>query len=153
MDSDQGSLHALKVALENDDRLAGIEMNLVAVDRQRAEILGGKLRLDDPFHQRLGTAAIADQLFDADDRGSALPGNLEEAFSPSHLPILIENFNQGSNRSQPGQPGEVDSRLSMPRAVQDAALVRDQRIDMPRTGELPWGGLLGCEGPDRITTF
>ena len=128
-------------------------MNLVAVDRQLAEILGGKLRLDDPFHQRLGTAAVADQLFDADDGSSALPGNLKETFSPGHLPILIENFNQGSNRRQPGQPNEVDSRLSMPRAVQDPALVRDQRVDMPRTGKLPRGGLLGREGPDRITTL
>ncbi len=55
---------------------------------------------------------------------------------PRHRAVFIQDLAEHARRAQPREPRQVHARLRVPRAPQDAPLLRAQRKDVPRLHQI-----------------
>src|SRR5215813_3429731 len=60
----------------------------------------------------------------------------EEIRHPRHPPFVVQHLADHSGGGAPGEAGQVDGGLGMPRPAQDAAGHRAERKDVARAGEV-----------------
>jgi hypothetical protein len=87
-------------------------------------------------HQFLVQSPVGDQLFDRDQLQAMAGGQFEQCFARRPIALLIQDFAQDAGRSEPRHASQVDRRLGVPRTAQDASLLGQQRMHMPRPQEL-----------------
>ena len=112
--------------------------------------------------QLLAAAAVADQHLDRDDRQVELAGDRVQAVAAGDVDA-VEDLAEDARGGQAGEPGEVDGRLGVPRAAEDAPVLGDEREQVAGADQVggPRGGvddradgrraLLGADaGPARL---
>ncbi len=115
-----------------------------------AVVLGG----DDDFrfamHELLAHPAVTDQLFDAHDRNVVSRADGLQLLVIGHpFAVAAADFDEHADGAMPAHAGEIDGRLGVPGATQNASVLREQRIDVPGTDELLCLRDRICQGTDR----
>ena len=95
-----------------------------------APVGGLDLALGDPLHQRLGAAAIVDQIGDGADLQPVLVGEREQVRQTRHLAVVAQDFADHGRGHEPGQLGQVAPGLGVPGTHQHAAGLRHEREDV-----------------------
>jgi hypothetical protein len=63
-----------------------------------------------------------DQVLDGDHHQTVLVGEVAQVLAPLHAPVVVDDLGDHPCRRQPGQLGQVDGGLGVPRPHQDPAL-------------------------------
>ena len=136
VDPDQDVLGAGHVALDHRDVVLVVDQGAVADGGELPE--GGRqLGRDDPLDQLLGAPPIGDQVGDRDHLQVVLRAVVDQVGHARHRPVLVHHLADHPGRDQAGEPGEVDRRLGLTGALQDAAVLRLQREDVARLDQVP----------------
>ncbi len=93
---------------------------------------------------------MADQVRDGDEPDSMFPGELLEVGHPSHRAVLVHHFADDSGGIEPGDAGEVDRRLGLPRALEHPSWTRAQGKHVAGPHQVRRGGL-GVDGRENGT--
>ena len=120
VDADEHVLLAGDLALdERDVVLAGQHL----AERDGGEVAVGGRQPDrgHPLDQLLGAAPVLDQVLDRDHLDPVPLAVRDQVGDAGHRPVLVHDLADDAGRVQAGQAGEVDGRLGLARALQDAA--------------------------------
>ncbi len=90
----------------------------------------------DSFHDSLRTPPIGNEILDGDERKSMLAGEALELGAAGHRPVIVDDLDKCTARTQAGQAREIHGGLRVARAGQDATRHGAQREDVPRTVEV-----------------
>ena len=89
--------------------------------------------------ETLARLAIGDEVGDRDDLEAMLAGEGDDLRPALDRAVVIDELADDAGRMQAGEPGEIDRRLGMARAHQDAARFGDERKHMAGAHEV--GGM------------
>ena len=112
-----------------------IDQRTVADDLKLAE--GRRqLCLGDTLDELVGATAIGDQVGNRDHLQLVPRAVAGEVVHPRHRPVVVHHLADHPRGVQPGQARQIDSRLSLPGALEHAPGTRLQREDMPRLNKI-----------------
>src|SRR5205823_4055287 len=114
--------------------VAGLVVDAVAED-PAAAVAGGHLGLGDAVDQAVAAAAVLDEHVDGDDRQAELGGDRVEAVAAGAA-LAVEDLDEDARRGEAGQAGEVDGRLGVAGAAEDAPLLGDQGEEVAGADEV-----------------
>ena len=106
--------------------LVGIDANL-----KLAAIAAHDLRGDDEIDELLVAAAIADEVADRGDLQPVLLGELHEVRHSGHGAIVVHDLADHARGVEAGEPRDIDRSLGVAGADHHAAVLSDQREDVP----------------------
>ncbi len=92
----------------------------------------GDLALDEP----LVPAAVLDQVGDGDEPEAVLRAELDQIGDARHRAVVLHDLADHAGGVQPGQTCEINGRLGLARALEDATAARAQREHVPRLDEI-----------------
>lgn len=101
----------------------------------------------------LAIVAVLDQLLDGDELEAELLAELDQFREACHGSVLIEDFTKDPGWGKAGEYGEINGRLGMPGALQDAARARAQGEDMAWLDKLVGGGFGIGDDPDGLAAI
>jgi hypothetical protein len=128
-------LLAVDVALDQRDVVLAVLQRAVADGLEVAE-LGRQLRGDDALDELVVLAPVGDQVGDRDHLevvALAVGGEVGDA---GHRPVVVHDLADDAGGDEPGQAGEVDGGLGLPRALEHAAGLGLQREDVAGLDEV-----------------
>ena len=139
MDPDQNRLARIHVAELEDEVLRPVERVLVGDGGEGPE--GGREhRLGEAAHEGLTAQPVADQRRHADHPDSVRLAELDEVGQARHRAVLVHDLADDRRRVQPGEPGEIDSRLGLSGALEHAARPGAQREDVTGAAQVAGPG-------------
>ena len=103
----------------------------------------------DPGHQLLARLAIGDQIGDRDPLQRVLLGEGGDLRPAHDRAVVIDQFADRRHRLEGGEAAQIDRRLGMARAHQDAAILGDQRKDVAGPDKIGAAGIAVGERADR----
>ena len=121
-----------EIALGEHDVLAAAGGVGVDPHLPGAAVLGGDGLDRRLAHQVVVAAAVGDQVGDGADLQPVALGDGDEVGQARHRAVLVHDLADHARGVEPGEPGDVDGRLGMPGAHQDAAVAGAQREDVAR---------------------
>src|SRR5215470_1426619 len=131
----ENGLVGAHVALDEGHGEAIVHRGLIG-DAGEVAVVGGKLGGRGPPYELLLVDAVLDQVLDGDAQEPVALREGEEIGHPRHPPFVVEHLADHSGGSAPGEAGQVDGGLRMPRPAQDAAGHGAEGKDVARTGEV-----------------
>lgn len=146
--------------LDPDESGAGIhlahgESEVDAVVGERAKEVKGPLAegvlegaRKDALDQFFPAVAVFDELLDGDQFEAESAAVLEQFGEAGHGAILVENFAEHAGGGQAGEDGEVDGRLGVAGALQDAARSGAEGKDVARLDQLVGGRVRVADDAD-----
>ncbi len=135
MDAHEHVLPAVDVALhERDVVLAGERL----LERDGGELAVGGRHADGrgALDELLGAAPVLDQVGDGDHQELVPLAVLDQVGNAGHRAVLVRDLADDARGIQPCEPGEVDGRLGLAGALEDAAGARAQRKDVAGPDEV-----------------
>ncbi len=128
--ADQHRLRRRDVALHQGDML-GI-LDLVDVDHhaELAAVLAVQHGFQRALDDRLGPAAVGDQVGDGADLQPVELGELHQIRQPGHGAVVVHDLADHAGRVHPRHARQIDRRFGVSRPDQNAAVSRDQREDV-----------------------
>ena len=126
VDPDEHVAGAFDVALDERDVVLAIDQRAVA-ERDELTERRRQLRGDDALDQLLVPAPVGDQVRDRDHLQTVLPAVHREVLAAGHRAVLVLDLADHAGRVEPGEARQVDRRLGVSGALQDAARLRLQR--------------------------
>ena len=128
--ADQHRLRRRDVALHQSDML-GI-LDLVDVDHhaELAAVLAVQHGFQRALDDRLGPAAIGDQVGDGADLQPVELGELHQIRQPGHGAVVVHDLADHAGRVHPRHARQIDRRFRVSRPDQHAAVAGDQREDV-----------------------
>ena len=135
MDADEHVLAAVDLALhERDVVLAG--QRLAEGDGGELAVRGRQAHGGRALDELLGAAAVLDQVGDRDHLEPVPLAVRDQVGDAGHRPVLVHDLADDAGRVQARQAREVDGRLRLAGALEDAARLRAQREDVARLDEV-----------------
>ena len=108
----------------------------VAVAHQREHaVLGGEGRLDHPGDPVVHRAP-GHEFLDREHRQVVLLGEGQDVGAAHHRAVVADEFGDGGDRLQAGQPAQVDRRLGMPGPFEHATRPGSQRNHVPGSDQV-----------------
>ena len=104
----------------------------------------GQARFGHAMHEPLVLEPVRDELRDRDEREPVLRRELLELRRAAGRAVIIQDLADHAGGLEAGEPREVDGRLGVADALQDAAVTRAQRMHVARLAEI-----VGRPSPDR----
>ena len=131
MDADEHVVGALDVAVHERDVVLARQL-LAEGDRLELAVLRRQPDGDLARDQLLVAAPVLDQVGDADELQLVARAVRDQVGDAGHRPVLVHDLADDPGGVQAGQAREVDRRLGLARAAQDAAVAGAQREDVAR---------------------
>ena len=135
VDTDEHVLGSVDVALD--------ECDVVPARQRLAEGDGRELAVPSrqpdgrrPLDQLLVPAAILDQVGNRDQAQAVPLAVRDQIVDAGHRPVLVHDLADDAGRDQTGEAGEVDGRLGLAAALENAAVPGTEREDVPRPDEV-----------------
>ena len=147
--ADERGLFGPDLPLHQDEMLAVVDVARVHDGPELASEAARDAGLGPPVDERVVLAAIVDQVGDRRDLERMAGSERLEVRKSRHRPIVAENLANDAGRHEPGEPGEVDRTLGLPRAHEDAAAAGAQREDVTRRHDVGRAGIGPDGGADR----
>ena len=104
------------------------------------------------FDQRLGAAAVFDQVGNGADLQVVLRGKNLQVWQAGHGSVFVHHFANDGRRAAARHGGQVAARFGVARAHQHSAVHRLQREDMAGLHQVLRGGVRGYGGLHRART-
>ena len=127
--ADEDGLGRRDVAADEGGVLVGIDRRAVSVKSEVAPLRrqdGGGDALDEP----LALSTITDEFCDADDLQVVTGGKALELRQAHHRAVRVHQLADGGDGLQPGEAREINGRLCLAGAHEDAAFAGAQGIDV-----------------------
>ena len=130
-------LRASDVAADQSD-VFDLVVDVAVADSAELAVPGGYPCLRYPLDVLFVLAPPLDEVGDGDQGQPMLVGEDPQLVGLGHraFVLLADDLADRAGRLQAGHPGQIDRRLGMARAAQDAAGLGTQRHDMARLGEV-----------------
>ena len=125
-----------------------VEWRHIGIAHEFAD-LGFDLELGDPGDKLFTRLAISDQIVDRDPLQRVLLGEASDLRTTHDRAVVIDQFADCRDGLNLRKTAEIDRRLGVPRAHQDAAIFGDQRKDMAGPNKICAAGIVVGERPDR----
>jgi hypothetical protein len=86
--------------------------------------------------RRTVAASVIDELCDRQEHEIVIRRKPDQFGHSTHATVIVHEFGDRRDWSQPREACEVDSRLGMTRPAKDTALPCEQWEDVPRSGKI-----------------
>jgi len=120
---DEHVLGSLDVALDERDVVLPGQL-LAEGDRGELAVGGREAHRGGSLHQLLVAAAVLDQVGDRDHLQPVPLAVRDQIVDAGHRPVLVHDLADNAGGDQPGEAGEIDGRLGLAGALEDAAVAR-----------------------------
>ena len=140
VDADQDVVHVPHLSLDHREVVLVVDERPVADGRELAE-RGRELRGDHALDQPLGPPPVGDEVGDGDHRQAVLLAVRHQVRNAGHRAVLVHDLADHAGRDQARESGQVDRGLGLASTLQDAAVLRLQREDVPRLDEVIGAGV------------
>ena len=111
--------------------------------------LARDLELGDPGHELFARLAVGDQIGDRNPLQRVLLGKGRDLRPAHDRAVVVDQFANRRHRLDLGEPAQIDRRLGMAGAHQDAAILGDQRKDVAGPDKIAAAGIAVGEVADR----
>ena len=145
MDAHQSVPIGIDLPLHQRDMLAAIDLVAIDVNREIPSVEAVEGCGLHPFHELLGLATIGDQVGDGSHLEAVLRGELQEFGKPCHRAVVVHHLADHAGGLEPGDARDIDRRLGMASANEDAAVPRDEGKDVAWGHDIE-GALGGIDG-------
>ena len=138
MDADEDVLGARDVALDEGDVVLA-RQHLLVGDRLEEAVRRRQAHRDDALDELLVLAPVLDQVGDRDHQELVPRAVLDQVGDARHRPVVVHDLADDAGGREPREAGEVDGRLGLSRALEDAAVAGAEREDVPGLDEVVRG--------------
>ena len=135
MHAHEDVLDTVDVAFHQRDVLL-LGEDLAVGDGSKLSELGRKPHRHHALDELLGAPAILDEVGHGDHLQFVALAEAREIGDACHRPVVVHDLADDACRDHAREPGEVDRRLGLARAPEDAASLRAQRKDVARLHEV-----------------
>ena len=104
-------------------------------DEAEMAVGGGHVDLLAALHERVVAEAVGYEVADADQLEAPLIGAAAEFGEPSHGSVVAHDLHEGGHRLETGEARQVDGRLGVAGALQHAAVLGIEGIDVAGASE------------------
>ena len=139
MDADEHVLGAVDVALDERDVVLPGQHLLVGDRLEERRTAVGSRTDDDALDEVLVLPPVLDQVGDGDHLQPVALAVADQVGDARHRAVLVHDLADDAGGREPGEARQVDGRLGLPRALEDAAGAGPQREDVPRLDEVVGG--------------
>ena len=152
VDADQRGNTGLDVAHDQGQVQSRIDGRAVGHEAEEAEPRR-EFDFDLSPHQLLVEPAIRDQVGNRHQFQVELVREASELRQPRHRPVVIEDLAEHARGVEPRKAAQIHGGFGMSGPLQHAALLRLEREDVPRPGQVGWRRARIDEQPDGLRTI
>ena len=149
VDADENILAAGDLALDERDVVLAGE-GLAERDRRELAVLRRQPHRAHALDELLRAAAVLDEVGDGDELQAVPLAVADEIGDARHRPVVVHDLADDAARLEAGEPCEVDGRLGLAGALENAAGPGAERLDVPALDEVLRPGRRVDRAEDRV---
>ena len=112
-----------------------IDQTLIRVNVKRS-VIGRQARRGDPFDEAIVSHAVLDEVRNGDHEQTVLARKRGQLFHPRHCPVVLHDLADDAGRIESRQSGQIDGRLGLSGANEDAATTGPERKHVSGTRQI-----------------